>query len=351
MSVESYIHAMPKVDLHVQLEGALQIDFMLMIAEQTDIAGTYKKTKQFQEWVQLLKAPDFNRIDEIARETSAWVRHPEDIARAVYDFAVRCSKENIHYAEISVLPSLYTDLGLGFIEFLDALNDGADRAERAWQVRLNWILAIPRENPRKSDDIARWATSTQAQKGHVVAMSLVGREHAQPIAQFKKAFQTVEKKELARITHVYSYPDADSFNGVMEIVNPTRITDAWGLIDDDEALAYVVDQQIPVMLTPTREVRLGRIRSVAEYPLRELVNRGVNVVLGSGMPVLFDTSLSAEYTAAVEQAGLTLDEIEAIALNSVRAALLSAEDRRTLFTEFQDAYAALRAEHLVEEAK
>src|SRR5690606_22028815 len=116
-------------------------------------------------------------------------------------------KQNVKYAEITVNPAIYTDLGMSFQMLMEALNDGADRAERAWGVKLAWIMSMPRERPRKSDDIARWATSATAQKGNVVGMSLVGREDAQPVAQFKKAFSTVEKKNIPRISHAYSYPD------------------------------------------------------------------------------------------------------------------------------------------------
>lgn len=351
MSVESFIRAMPKVDLHVQFEGALPKDLILQIAEQNEIITQYKKPKLYQEWVDLLKKPDFNRLDDIARETSIWIRYPDDLARAVYDLGVQYSKQNVKYAEIAIIAALYTDMDMGFMELMQALNDGADRAERAWHVKLNWILAIPRDRPRKADDIARWATSATAQKSNVVGISLVGREDAQPIAQFKKAFNMVEKKGLERITHVYSYPDADSFNGVIENVNPTRITDAWGLLDDPEAIEYVVDNDIPVLLTPIREVRLGRIQSVAEYPLPELLDKGVKVVLGSGMPALFGTTLNDEYVMAVEQAGVTLDEIQDIARNGFNAAVLPPHEKQAMLNEFEQTVAALRETHLAEETK
>ncbi|MDQ7027078.1 MAG: hypothetical protein Q9P44_16155 [Anaerolineae bacterium] len=351
MSIESFIRAIPKVDLHVQLEGAIQKDLILLIAEQNDIASTYKKLKLYQAWVDLLKKPDFKKLDDIARETSVWVRHPEDIARVIYDLGVSYSKQNIKYAEISVIPALYTDMDLGFTEVIHALNDGADRLQRAWQVKLNWLLAIPRDRPRKSDDIARWATSVTAQKGNVVGLTLVGKEDLQPIAQFKKAFNTVEKKGLARITHVLSHPHSDSFQEVVDTVNPSRLTDAWGLLDDPEAVDYVVENEIPVLLTPTREVRLGRISSVAEYPLPQLLDRGVKVVLGSGMPALYETSLNDEYVAAVEQAGVTLDEIQKIARNGFEAALVSDDEKQTMLNDFEQSCAALREEHLAEETE
>jgi aminodeoxyfutalosine deaminase len=346
MSVESFIRALPKVDLHVQLEGAISKDYILMVADQTDIARNYKKPKMYRDWLELLKNPNFNHLDEMARETTVWVRHPDDIARAIYDLAVSYNKQNVKYAEIAFIPALYTDLEMSFQELMEALNDGADRAFRAWGVRIGWVLAIPRERPRKSDDIARWATSVTAQKGNVVAMSLVGREDAQPIAQFKKAFSTVEKKNIPRITHVYSYPDSDSFMGVVENVQPSRITDAWGLLDDEEAIQYCIDHHIPVMMTPSRELKLGRIKSLSEFPLKELLAKGLNVILGSGMPILFNTTLNDEYVAAVEQMGLSLDELLEMIRSSIHAAYMPHDAKDELLKQFDQTVQMLREEHL-----
>ena len=341
MSIEDSIRALPKVDLHVQFEGAIEREFILLVAEQTDIPRTYKKAKDYRNIMADFKKPNFNKIDAIARETSAWVRHPEDIARAVYDLAVRYSKQNVKYAEIAVNPATYTDLGMTFQMLLEGLHDGADRAERAWGVKLGWILSMPRERPRKSDDIARWATSATAAKSNVVGISLVGREDAQPVAQFKKAFQTAEKKDLARITHMFSYPDSDSFTGVIDVVMPTRITDSWGILDDSEAVSYLVEHDIPVMVTPSRELKLGRIKNLANYPIREMLDNGLNLCIGSGMPVFFETTLTDEYLKLAE-AGVTLAEIQLLIRNSIRASFLPDEAKSDLMVEFEQSIIELQ---------
>lgn len=341
MSIEASIRALPKVDLHVQFEGAIAREFILLVVEQTDIPRTYKKAKDYRNIMADFKKPKFNKIDEIARETSSWVRHPEDIAHAVYDLAVSYSKQNTKYAEIAVNPAVYTDLGMTFQMLMEALADGADRAERAWGVKLAWILSMPRERPRKSDDIARWATSVAAAKSNVVGISLVGREDAQPVAQFKKAFQTAEKKDLARITHMFSYPNSDSFTAVVDVVRPHRITDSWAVLDDSEAISYLVEHDIPVVVTPSRELKLGRIKSLADYPIREMLDNGLNLCIGSGMPVLFETSLTDEYIKLAE-AGVTLEEIQLLIRNSIRASFLPDEAKSDLMVEFEQAIIELQ---------
>ncbi|MGB7342399.1 MAG: hypothetical protein WBC91_26110 [Phototrophicaceae bacterium] len=341
MSIEATIRALPKVDLHVQFEGAISKEFTLLVAEQTDVPRTYKKAKDYRNIMSSFKDPKFADIDEIVRETSAWVRHPEDIARAVYDLAVGYSKQNVRYAEIAVNPAIYTDLGMTFPMLMDALSDGADRAERAWGVKIAWILSMPRERPRKSDDIARWATSATAQKHNIVAMSLVGREDTQPVAQFKKAFQTAEKKDLKRVTHMFSYPDADTFETVLDIVMPDRLTDTWGVLDHMDAVSYLVEHDVPIILTPTREVKLGRIKSVADYPIREMLDNGLNISIGSGMPAMFETTVTDEYLKLAET-GITLQEIQLLIRNGIRASFLPSEVKSDLMVEFETAIIELQ---------
>ena len=144
ISIETAIRALPKVDLHVQFEGAIAKEFILLVAEQTDIARTYKKARDYRSIMSDFKKPNFDKIDEIVRESSSWVRHPEDIARAVYDLAVGYSKDNVKYAEIAVNPAIYTDLGMPYQMLMEALSDGADRAGRAWGVKLAFIMSMPR---------------------------------------------------------------------------------------------------------------------------------------------------------------------------------------------------------------
>lgn len=352
MSVESFVNAMPKVDVHIQLEGAVNRDLIRLIAEQTDVASNYKRRREYESWLSLLTEPDYARIDEIARETAAWIRHPDDIARMVYDLGVVLSKQNVRYAEVSVIPTLYTDLGMPYTELLTALNDGRDRVIRAWDVRMDWVMAIPREFPRKSDEIARWATNATSQKGNVVGLTLVGREEQQPIAQFKKAFATAQKKVLPTATHLHtSSHEGHEYIDVLEVVQPQRVTDCWEILKDGNFLSMMVEQDLPIVVTPKREVCLNRIESESDFPTRDLLDNQINLVFGSGMPALYETSINAMYLNAVQMGGISIAELKRIALNAVRASMLAPDEKTAMVAEFEQSYAELHDEHLVEETE
>lgn len=343
MTIESFIQAMPKADLHVHLEGAVSKNALLLIAEQNEVS---ESVKHFSDWVHLIDKPDYDRLDDLIRFLSTWVRLPEDLTRFVYDFGVSMAKRNVRYAEITVNPALYTEVSLTLEQFIAAINDGRDRAQRAWGVKMGWILAVPREEPRKADDYARWALTASARRAGVVGLGLSGKETAQPVGQFERAFASVEKKGLPRLPHSGELLGADGVLKVIQLLHPNRIADGWGVIESPEVVRLLVEQQIALDISMVRAVLHKKISGYADYPLRQLYEEGVPLTIGSDMPALYKTSLDEQYLAAVELAGLEMDELEDIALNAVRVSQLADDEKQTMLSEFKQAYASLRDEHL-----
>lgn len=346
MSIESYIRAMPKVELYLQLEGAANKDTLLLIADQNDVAPSIKR---FSDWVRLLDKPDFQRLDEIAQMTGSWMQEAEDVTRVVYDVGVWLSKQNIRYAEVCVNPALYMQTGLSFENVVDALTDGRDRVLRGWGVQMNWILAMPREEPRRGDEIARWATSATAKKAGIIGLGLVGKENAQPAGQFERAFRTAEKKGLPRVAQAGDTSGAEGVLDVLKVLEPERLIDGWGTADAPDIIEKLVDNGIPLHVSMARALCLGWVERYGDYPLRHLCDADIKVILGTGMPSFYKTTLTDEYLAAVEHGGFAIEEVEELALNAVRYSFLPAEDKEKLLSEFQQIYAELRAEHIAPE--
>lgn len=343
MSVASYIQAMPKVELMLSLEGAMQRTPLLKIAEANEIPETLK---HFGDWVGLLDKPDYKRLGDIARMATSWLQIADNLTRVVYDVGVFLSKHNVRYAEVTVNPAMYDHIGLSLDDFLSAINDGRGRAQRAWGVEMAWVLAVPREEPRRADDYARAATASAAQKNGIVALGLTGREDAQPVGQFERAFHAVEKKGVPRVIRAGDALGAEGVLDAIKTLLPNRLFDARGVLESPEALGMLEEQQISVGVGLTRALRQGWVNDVSEYPLRRLYDEGVMLFLGTDMPSLYHTNLVEEYTKAVEACGLSLDELDELALNAVRYSFMPEEEKTTRVEQFKEEYARLRGEHI-----
>lgn len=343
MSIEKYLHEMPKVELNVHLEGAIVSETLLTIAEQNEVGDSMK---QFNYWANLLRKPDFARLDEIIITTSRWIQQPEDLAHITYELGVMLAKQNIRYAEVHVSPNLYVENGFSFEDFLTAINDGRDRAQRAWGVQMSWILNILRSQPRSADEIARWATGPAAKRGRVIGISLSGREDIQPPGQFERAFRTAARKDLLTAVEGGERDGAEGIQELIEALIPQRIIGGAGVAAEDAAVDTLLEKQIVLEIGLTRAVSLGQVAGYAEFPLRQLLDDGVSVVLSCDMPSYYKSGLSDEYVTAARHCGLSLDEVEALALGAVSASQLPASEKEKLAASFVEEYARLRAEYL-----
>jgi adenosine deaminase len=344
MTLASYLQAVPKVELNLQLEGAMPLNSLLTIARRNDIPDTLKG---YKTWLGLLEKPDYKRLSEITRTASSWLLHADDLTRIVYDVGLSLAKQNVRYAEIGVSPTLYETLNLSFDEWLNAINDGRDRVKRAWGLEIMWILMIPRDDPRRADDVARQAASAAARKGGVVGFGVSGREEVMPVGQFEKAFQNAEKKELFRVARAGDY---DRGQGVLETITtllPNRLLDARGVTESPEAITALAERGIGVCVGVSRALKHGWIQQPNELALQMLMDEGVRVTVGTDMPVLYQTTLTDEYHKLVESNALALDGLEDIALNAVRASFLLPEEKETMLASFKEEYEKLREEHLV----
>ena len=344
MSLREFIAAIPKVELNLQLTGALRKESLLMIAKQNGVPAA---RDDFEQWVKLLDRPDYARLDEIAREAGSWVMYPEDVALIVYDIGVALSKQNIQYAEIVVAPSDFVGAAhMNIDTFIDALNDGRDRALRGWQVDMSWILCIPRDSPRSGDDVARWATSHAARFGNVVALGLMGPEDIQPIGQFRRAFATARKKEIFTVVNAGSSLGVSGIAAALDDLDPHRLTDSWGIAEHKVTLNRLAEGRIPLVVSMSRAQRLGLTKTPGDYPLRQLLDSGVNVVLSSGMPALYQSALIDEYEMAHNECGLDVDSVILMARQSIELSFLDDKRKDALLKRFDAEVKAARTDWL-----
>jgi adenosine deaminase len=346
MSIENYIFAMPKAELNVYLEGAVRNSTWMMIAEQNEIPA---ESKEYNAWVQSLDDPDYGQLDELVQGITEWLRYPEDLTRLVYDLGVSLSKQNVKYAEVSVNVALFMQASLTFDEFLSALNDGRDRAERGWGIRIRWILTVPRSQPRQADEILRWATSATGKRGGVVAFGLIGDEDAQPVGQFERAFNAAQKKDVPRVVQAGTARGAEGVLEALQQLNASRIVDGWGVADAPDAIKMLDEQDIPLVVSMGRALCHGWVKEYKAYPLQHLFDQNIKLVISADMPNLYKTELSDEYLAAVEHCGLSLEELDELAINALRVSYLPEEDKAAMIADFKKAYNQLRAEHIGED--
>lgn len=345
MSLRSFIQAMPKAELHVHLEGAILPETVMELAQRNKVELPVKTVEELRALYEFVDFPHFIKIFGVA---FSCIVKPEDLAEIVYRFGQEMARQNIRYAEVTFSPQSHR---FPFPVLLKALNEGRTQAKAEFEVEMRWIPDLVRSWPDADDafheEAASWLYSDEALQGGVVALGLGGFEVGYPPERFARPFQRALERGLPANPHAGETVGAESVWGAIRTLKAKRIGHGVRAIEDPELVKYLAENQIPLEVNPTSNLCLKVFPSYAEHPLKRLMEVGCIVTINSDDPPLFNTTLTDEYIHAVEEMGLTVDQLIEVALNAVRYSYLPEDEKAALLHEFETAYTNLRREYSI----
>jgi len=323
------IRTLPKVELHVHLEGTVQPETVLALARKNRVALPATSLDDLRAWYTFR---DFDHFVEIFSTICACLQTPDDFARITYEYGRAMARQNIRYAEVTWSPTQHSHLP--FTALLDGINTGRQQAERDLGVRMAWIPDIVRCNPETAEQVVAWLISPEAIAGSVVAIGLGGPEVGFPPELFSEAFATARAAGLHSNPHAGETMGPESVWGALHALGAERLGHGVRAIEDAALIAHLVERQIPLEVNPTSNICLGIYPTYAAHPLRALVEAGICVTINSDDPALFNTSLNEEYLHAVRDCGLSLAQLITVARNAIRVSYLPEADKTRLLAEF-----------------
>ena len=105
-------------------------------------------------------------------------------------------------------------------------------------------------------------------------------------------------------------------------IGAKRIGHGVHALGDNALLALLAEKQIPLEMCPTSNLHTKAVKSLAEYPVREFLRRGVRATINTDNPGISRTTVENEFAALTREAGLTASETRALLHNAAGAAFL-----------------------------
>lgn len=342
MGLSEFIREMPKVELHVHLEGSIRPATLLILAERNGIPLPASDPRGLEEFYHFT---DFDHFIQVYVTISRCLRTADDFRLIAYEFGAEMARQRIRYAEVTFSPYTHvTNTGLPFAEIVAALNDGRRCARSDFGVEFQWVFDIVRHDPSSQHTVVRWAASALDQG--VVALGLGGTERGYPPEWFTESFAEARRAGLHRVPHAGEVAGPESVWGAIRYLDAERIGHGVRSGEDPELLAYLRDHQIPLELCLTSNLCLGVYPSLSDHPVRRLWDQGLYLTINSDDPPMFGTDLVQEYQKLADGHGFTANELERLSLNALHASFLPEEQKRAWQREFLAEFASLRARHL-----
>ena len=342
MSLVDFVREMPKVELHVHLEGSIRPDTLLALAARNGVDLPAHNIEELHEFYRFV---DFHHFIQVYLAVSRCLHTVDDFALVAYEFGADMALQNIRYAEVTFTPHTHVvNTGLPFDEILSGLNEGRARAEAELGVEFRWVLDIVRNDPDSRHRVAEWAAS--ATDRGVVGFGLGGIEKGYPPEWFADTFALARQAGLHSVPHAGETVGPESVWGAIRALGAERIGHGVRSIEDPALIDYLREHQIPLEVCPTSNLCLGVYASYQEHPLRQLWDQGLYVTVNSDDPPLFNTDLVQEYRLLARDMGFTASELEELSLKALWASFLPADRKKEMERAFRSEFDRLQSRYL-----
>lgn len=322
----AWLRALPKVELHVHLEGSMSVATVRELTERHGVDPTPIWPGGF---------PDVFSFDGFPSFAAQYfyglslLRSAEDLATISDDLAATLASQNVRYAEITT--TAYTHFldkedrsGMSWGEYREGLDEGQRRA-RARGVELGWVVDIPRDIEMPDETVTiEYLESTETPAG-LVAIGLGGYEVGFPAAPYAPHFARAAALGLPSVPHAGETEGADSVRQAVEDLGAVRIGHGVRCLEDAAVVDLLRERDIMLEVCPTSNDLLQVVEQVEDHPLPALIDAGLRVCLNTDDPGWFATDLVHELEVATEFLGVTLDQHRAMQLDAVAASFMSAE--------------------------
>ena len=340
-SLEQFILHMPKVELHVHLEGSVRPETLLKLAKRHHVALPADDIDGLRRWYTFR---DFNHFIEVYMTISSCLRTAEDIELIAREFLAGQAEQNIVYSEVTFTPfNQFHNNRLGYHEQMDAVNRARAWGEKELGVRMGVIMDIPRLFPAETGlMIADWAIERYGDG--LIAFGLGGPEVDNPPEKFRAAFDRVRQASIPCILHAGETVGPPSIWNAIQVADTRRIGHGVRAVEDATLVEYLCEAQIPLEVCPTSNICLKVYPSLEEHVLPRLLQAGLYITINSDDPPMFNTTLTNEYLVCQQTFDWDMDTIERLVLNAVNVTLLPETERLDMQKSFEMEFQQLKAQ-------
>jgi adenosine deaminase len=311
--MRSFVAAMPKVELHVHIEGTLEPELMLDLAARND-----------------LELP-FDSIDD---EGTAVLRTERDFFDLTWHYLRRAHRDAVRHAEIFFDPQAHTERGVAIEAVIEGIDAACKRAEQELQLSTHLILCFLRH----LDQDAALRTLDQAMpfRDRFVGVGLDSTERGNPPSKFERVFARARGEGLRAVAHAGEEGPPEYIRGALDTLKVERIDHGVRCLEDADLVRRLVDEEIPLTVCPLSNVKLGIFAELSQHCLPELLRRGVRATINSDDPAYFGGYIGDNFVACREALSLSDHDWYSLASNAIRASFLDPYRKRVLHAEVDE---------------
>ncbi len=326
-----FVTGLPKAELHLHLEGTLEPDLKLRLAERNGIDIGQSTVEEVQATYRFTDLTSFLAVYYPAMDV---LQTEDDFFELAHAYLLRAAANGVQHAEMFFDPQAHTSRGVPF----ETVVKGYHRAAAAaadFGVDADLILCFLRDHSAES--AAETLEASVPFKDLILGVGLDSDERGNPPEKFTAVFARARELGYRLTMHcdIDQVGSIDNIRTVLETIQVDRIDHGTNIVEDPALVAEVKARGIGLTSCPVSNSFVTDDMKAAE--VAQLLRDGVKITINSDDPAYFGGYVADNYAAVAATAGLTSEEVVTLAKNSFEASWID-EDRRAAYLAAVDRY-------------
>ena len=320
--------ALPKAELHLHIEGTFEPEQIFAFAERNRVTLTYPSIDALRAAYRFTNLQSFL---DLYYEAMGVLRTERDFEELAWAYLRKAHEQNVRHVEIFFDPQAHTARGIAFETVSDGLTAALVRAERELGMSAHLIPCFLRD--RSAESAMETLDLILRRPARIVAVGLDSAEVGNPPEKFAAVFDRARAHGLKTVAHAGEEGPPSYILQAIDRLGVSRIDHGVRVIEDATITARLRDLRMPLTVCPLSNVRLRVVDTLADHPLKRMLDAGLVATVNSDDPAYFGGYIAENFRETAVALRLNDADLLQLARNAFEASFLDEALRRRYVAE------------------
>ncbi|TXE88167.1 adenosine deaminase [Campylobacter volucris] len=327
--MKTFLQNIPKVELHLHIEGSLEPKMMFDLAKKNNITLKYKSEEEIK------KAYDFSNLQDflgIYYQGANVLQTKQDFYDLTFAYMKKCKEQNVIHTEIFFDPQTHTARNIPLKDVIEGIWEALQKAKNEFGVSSFLIACILRH--LSEEDGLKTLNELCLYKDKIKAIGLDSSELNNPPFKFKNLFKKAKEEGFLLVMHAGEEGDSEYIKQALEL-GVNRIDHGVRCQEDLELVKQLAKSQIPLTVCPLSNIKLKVFNTMQEHNILKLLKQNLCVCVNSDDPAYFGGYILENFISLDEAFKLSKDEVKKLCINAVNSSFLDINEKEKLIKQIK----------------
>ena len=329
VAVSPFIGNLPKAELHMHLEGSLEPDTLITLAQRNGVKLPYADAAALRRAYAFDNLQSFLDLYYLGLTV---LQGGADFYLMTQAYLDRAARENVRHAEVFISPQAHLRRGLAIEPMIDNILAAFDDARQRHGITGGLIAGIQRQFDE--EDALAMIAALKPWRDRLIGLGMGGPEVGHRPAKFRRAYEIARGDFGWRtMAHAGEEGGADYVREAFDVLKVDRIDHGVRCEADPDLVDRLAERGTPLTICPCSNIMLRVFPDMKSHNIRRLHEAGLCVTVNSDDPPYFGGYINQNFAAIQAALGFSDDELWQLARNGFTSAFLSDDLRSKYLAE------------------